>query len=230
MRASLWHVIGAAAIEAAVMTGCSPISLPVGSETENPGPQTRVAGTAARTNAPPPSPTSTVEPFALELTPLPTETALPTLELPVAPQSLSGNQIWDGLPTYPAESRPDYFFRLHFDPSSWGLTSDQFGSPALAQRTIPNCVVSPAQGRGLPLSGSVDHVTRRIGLVSYEIGIASINGVRQFATYTGGDANVYTAFEVAFKDQADLCLGEAEKVLATLDSVPMSFATPVATP
>jgi hypothetical protein len=168
--------------------------------------------------------------FIIDLTPLATATALPTIELPTESAFLHGLQVWDGLPTYPAESQPDLYFRVKFDPSLWALTSDQFGSPALVHREIPDCLMTPAGGRGLPLNASVDHGVRQIGAVSYQVSTASINGVRQFVNYTGGNGAIFTAFQVNFKDQADLCLSDAELVLATLEAVPSFQATPVATP
>ena len=45
--------------------------------------------------------------------------------------------MWDGLPTYPAESQPDFYFRLRYDPASWALVTDQFGHAVLASRALP---------------------------------------------------------------------------------------------
>ena len=95
--------------------------------------------------------------------------------------------MWDGLPTYPAESQPDFYFRLRYDPAAWALTTDQFGYPALASRSLPGCLIGPAAGRGLPLSGSVDHDVRKVGDVTYEISRASLGGVARFVSYAGGD-------------------------------------------
>ncbi len=174
--------------------------------------------------------TSATEPFVLDLTPLPTETALPTLVLPTEAIRLPSLAVWDGLPTYPAESRPGYYFRVQFDPRAWALTIDQYGFPALAHRAITNCIISPTQGRGLPPSATSDQEMRKIGDISYQISKVSLNGVRQSAMYTAGDGRIYTAFQVAVEDRPDQCLLEAEAVLATLTSVPVSEATPIATP
>ena len=84
-----------------------------------------------------PGETSTPGPFTIEFTPLPTETPLATLELPTPVNNPPVLQVWDGLPTYPAESRPGFFFRVRFDPDVWALTSDQFGFPAIGHRSIP---------------------------------------------------------------------------------------------
>jgi hypothetical protein len=169
-------------------------------------------------------------PFVLDLTPVPTETALPTLELPTQVLRPPPLQAWDGLPTYPAESRPDYYFRVQFDPNSWALTTDAYGFPALAHRDIANCIIAPTQGRGLPPDATVDHEMRRIGNISYQISTTSLNGARQAVTYAAGDGRIYTAFQVSVEDRADQCLSEAEMVLGTLTSVPLSEATPISTP
>lgn len=174
--------------------------------------------------------TSTQAPFILEFTPVPTETPLPTLELPTEVARPLALQVWDGLPTYPAESKPDYYFRLRFDPGVWALTTDNFGFPALGHRGIPDCIISPASGRGLPLNGTVEHAVRRIGSISFQVNSAYVNGVRQFVNYAAGDGSIYTAFEVSFSDQSDQCLTDAETVLATLRSVPVSQATPIPAP
>ena len=174
--------------------------------------------------------TSTAEPFVLDLTPVPTETPLPTLELPTEAERPPSSEIWDGFPTYPAESNPDFYFRLRFDPQAWALTTDHFGSPALAHRAISNCVISPAAGRGLPPNATVDHEIRRLGAVSYQINAASVNGVKQFVTYAAGDGRIFTAFQVSLDERPDQCLLEAETVLSTLTSVLVADATPIATP
>jgi hypothetical protein len=174
--------------------------------------------------------TDSPQPFALDLTPLPTATALPTLELPTQPAFPQGTQVWDGLPTYPSESRPDFYFRLLYDPNAWALTTNQFGYPALASRTLAGCGLAPAVGRGLPLSGSVAHEVRRIGEVTFQVSTASIGGAVRFVNYAGGDGVIYTAFEVSFSDLAEACLAAAEGVLGTLRSVPSLEATPAAGP
>jgi hypothetical protein len=190
--------------------------------------------TATAAQATQPSPTGTIasatEPFTLDLTPLPTQTALPTLVLPTEPARIPSVQAWDGLPTYPAESHPGYYFRVQFDPQSWALTTDQYGAPALAHRAITNCIVSPTQGRGLPLNATTEQEIRKIGDISYQISSVSVNGVKQSATYSGGDGRIYTAFQVAVEDRPDQCLLEAETVLGTLTTIPVSEATPIATP
>jgi len=174
--------------------------------------------------------TPTSGPFTIDLSPVPTETALPTIELPTEVKYPPALQIWDGLPTYLAESRPGFYFRLHFDPSVWALTTDQFGFPALSHRQVPGCMIAPTSGRGMTLNATVDHDVRHIGAISYQVDTAYVNGVRQFVNYSGGEGNIYTAFGVTFQDQADQCLTDAETVLAGLRSVAISEATPIATP
>ena len=172
--------------------------------------------------------TDSPQPFALDLTPLPTATAFPTLELPTQSASQLGPQVWDGLPTYPAESRPDFYFRVSYDPNAWALTTNQFGYPALASRSIAGCGLAPAVGRGLPLSGSVAHEVRQIGNVTFQVSTASVAGAARFVNYAGGDGVIYTAFEASFSDSDEACLSAVEIVLGTLRSVAILEATPAA--
>ncbi len=181
------------------------------------------------TAAPPATATSAPQPFVLQFTQVPSDTPLPTLELPTLVVG-RGLQIWDGVPTYLADSNPNVDFRVHYDPIVWALTSDQFGAPALGNRQISKCILVPTHPHGLALNGTVDHAIRNIGGINYDIDTASLNGVRQFVSYTGGDGNIYTAFQVSFQDQPDQCLADAETVLATLTSVSITQATPPATP
>ena len=133
--------------------------------------------------------TSTPEPFSVQFTPVPSETPLPTLELPTEVRFPPELQIWDGLPTYLAESKPGFYFRLRFDPDVWALTADNFGFPALAHRNIPDCVMSSTSGHGLPLNVTVEHDTHHIGPINYDINTAYSNGAKQFVNYAGGDLN-----------------------------------------
>lgn len=174
--------------------------------------------------------TSTAAPFVLNLTAVPTDTPIPTLQLPTEAPRAPTVGIWDGLPTYLADSRPGYYFRVTFDPAAWALTTDQFGLPALVHRAITNCIISPDAGHGLPPDAVVTHDMRRINGISYQISVISVNDVKQSATYTAGDGRIFTAFQVAVQDRPDQCFPEAENVLGTLTSVPISEATPIATP
>lgn len=173
------------------------------------------------TSTPPPSPT--------QVQSTPTDTPLPTLELPTEMVNPPAKLAWDGVPTYPSESTPGYNFRVSYDPEVWALTSDQFGFPALAHRTISGCVISVTSGRGLPANMTVDHDVLYTGNVTFDVGRVSENGVLKFVTYTGGNGTMITGFQVSFEDQADPCLADAVTVLSTLTSVPISQATP-ATP
>lgn len=134
--------------------------------------------------------------------------------------------MWDGTPTYPGESTPGYAFRVTYDPESWALTTDQFGSPALAHRTIESCVISVTSGRGLPLNMTVEHDVLYTGNLTFDVGNVFENGTLKFATYTGGNGTIITGFEVSFVEQADECRAQAVTVLSTLTSVPLSQATP----
>lgn len=174
--------------------------------------------------------TSLPQPFILQFTPVPSDTPLATLELPTLAANRTALQIWDGLPTYPADSTPNYEFRLRYDPIVWALTTDQFGFPSLGNRQITGCILSPSHPRGLALNGTVDHAIRKIGGINYDISTASVNGTLQFVSYTGGDGVIYTAFQVSFLDQSDQCLSDAEAVLAMLSSISVAQATPIATP
>lgn len=187
--------------------------------------------TAAFTPTPAATQTPTGAPFVLELTPLPTETALPTVEIPTEVARPPAVGVWDGLPTYPAESDPNYYFRLSFDPDAWALTVDNFGMPALAHRAITNCVLAPTVGRGLPPNAAAQHETRRINGITYQITtVMDTTGVRQSVTYVGGDGRIYTGFQLSLEERPDQCITEAEVVLGTLTSVPVFQATPIATP
>ena len=160
------------------------------------------------------------------LAPTSTDTPLPTLVLPTEATNAPLRQVWDGTPTYLGDSMPGFAFRVTYDPNAWALTSDQFGFPALGHRSIPGCVISVTFGRGLPPSMTVEHETLQAGDVIFDVGTAFENGVKKFVAYTGGDGRILTAFEVSFQEESDVCLEEAVSVLSTLQSVPVSQATP----
>ncbi|MBI3160949.1 MAG: hypothetical protein HYZ23_00485 [Chloroflexi bacterium] len=159
--------------------------------------------------------------------PTPTETPLPPLELPTPLANPPSLMAWDGAPTYPGDSKPDYLFRLRYDPEIWALTTDSYGYPAIGHRGIEYCVIAPAFGRGLPSNMRVDHDVRKLGGIEFEINTAYLNGVMKSVAYIGGDINIYTGFEVTFAENPDLCLRESESVFATLGSVNVTQATPV---
>jgi hypothetical protein len=138
--------------------------------------------------------------------------------------------VWDGTPTYLAESTPGYAFRVTYDPDVWALTTDQFGFPALGHRAIPGCVISVTSGRGLPLSMTVEHDMWDTGAAVFDVGNVFENGALKFITYTGGNANIITGFQLSFEEQADECRAHAVAVLSTLTAVRSSQATPSPTP
>ncbi len=78
--------------------------------------------------------TFTMTPTTVPATP--TETQLPPLELPTSMANAPALLAWDGLPTYPGDSKPGYFFRVNYNPDIWALTSDDYGFPAIAHRRI----------------------------------------------------------------------------------------------
>jgi hypothetical protein len=173
--------------------------------------------TPAFTNTPVPTNTPAVTP---------TDTPLPTLVLPTEVVNAPPRQVWDGIPTYPGDSLPGFSFRVTYDPGVWALTTDQFGFPALAQRSIPNCVISVTSGRGLPPNMSVEHEMLQTENITLDVGTAFENGVEKFVTFTGGDGKIITAFEVSFDQESDACVTDAVTVLSTLKSIPVSQATP----
>jgi hypothetical protein len=138
--------------------------------------------------------------------------------------------VWDGVPTYLGDSTPGFDFRVSYDPELWAVTTDQFGFAALAHREISGCVVSVTAGRGLPPTISVEHEMMQIDSLMFDVAVAFENGIKKFVTYTGGDGNIITAFEVSFTEESEACLADAVTVLSTLRSIPGAQATPTATP
>lgn len=156
------------------------------------------------------------------------ETPLPPLELATPETDLPPMENWDGLPTYLAESAPDTYFRLSYNPYLWAQTEDQFGQVVLAYRQIPYCVIAPTAGRGLPMNFNIERENRQIGPVVYEINRAYKDDVLEFVSYYGGmPGEMYTGFQVSMpSEQPETCLQAAEAVLATLRAVPLSEVTP----
>ena len=218
-------------ILAFVITSCAaaapaPTEAPIPTQesptaTEPPAFQSLEAPTRA-----PSTETATIEPSPTEVLLTPTDTPLPTLELPTEPANAPAQMVWDGPPTYLGDSTPGYSFRVTYDPDLWALTIDQFGFPALAHRNIPACVITPTSGRGLPANTTVEHNVLHDEELTFDVGNVYENGVLKFVTYTGGDGTIITGFEVTFEEQVDECLREAVTVLSTLTSVPVSQATP----
>ncbi len=227
-------IVSVTLLAALLAAGCStlaPTAAPLPGETAQPkafAPLVMASPTAQPVPADTLTPTGA--PFILDLTPLPTETPLPTVEIPTEAARLPALVVWDGAPTYPADSNPDYYFRVSFDPAAWALTVDNFGMPALAHRAITGCFLSPTVGRGLPPNATAQHEVRRINGISYQVTTVDINGVLQSVTYAASDGRIFTAFQLSLQDRPDQCTLEAEVVLGTLTSVPISQATPIATP
>ncbi len=159
----------------------------------------------------------------------PTETYLPTLELLPLGTMEPAFEVWDGQPTYPAESQPGFFFRVRYNPRVWGLTQDSYGQAALGHRFIGYCILAAGEVRGMSPGIQVEHDTRQIGPLFFEINEVLLQGVRQFVTYQAQTADriIFTSFQVNFVDEIDACLVDAEAVLATLTSIPESQATPI---
>lgn len=206
-------------------TATEPAATEAPAVTEAPATEAPVA-TEPQTSEPPGLETSTPKPSPTQAISTLTDTPLPTLALPTEVVNSPAKLVWDGTPTYPAESTSGFAFRVTYDPERWALTTDQFGFPALAHRTIPGCVISVTSGRGLPATMTVEHDVLYTGNITFDVGKVSENGVLKFVTYTGGDGTIITGFEVNFQEQADECLVEAVTVISTLTSVPVSQATP----
>jgi len=217
------------------ITSCAPAATaPSGDPLETEAPATEPAATEppafqsleAPTRRPSVVNTSTPIPAPTQLISTPTDTPLPTLDLPTEMVNPPPRMVWDGMPTYPGDSTPGFAFRVSYDPEFWAVTTDQFGLPALAHRNISGCVISADSGRGLPATTTVDHEMLNFGTVTYDVATVSENGVKKFVTYTGSDGTITTGFVVDFTEDAESCLAEAVGVLSSLTSVPVSRATP----
>lgn len=156
-----------------------------------------------------------------------TATLLPELILPSPAPSEPVFDVWDGVPTYLADSRPGFYFRVRYNTRIWAQTTDNFGQPALGHRDIPYCVIAPNLSGGLAPGLQVEHDMRKIGELFFEINIALQQGARQFVTYQASDGVIFTSFQVDFEEQPDECIAAAEIVLATLTSISQPQATPV---
>lgn len=222
-----------------VLTSCggaAPAATEAPAETEPPAEATEAPATEEPilgdlNTATPEAPTETRTPAPTNTPAVTaTETPLPTLDLPTEMVNAPQLMVWDGTPTYLGDSTPGFSFRVSYDPDLWALTEDQFGFPALGHRELPNCVITVTSGRGLPPNISVEHEQLTIDSITFDVGTASENGVKKFVTFTGGDGNIITAFEVSFTENSDACIEESVAVLSTLRSVSSSRATPTPTP
>jgi hypothetical protein len=195
-------------------------------QTESPVEAATEAPEATEPPAIRPQATGTSFPQATQPLSIPTDTALPTLDLPTEAVNAPAQMVWDEVPTYLGESLPGYAFRVTYDPDLWALTTDQFGFPALGHRQVSACVISVTSGRGLPGNMTVEHELLNVGNITFDVGRVAENGVLKFVTYTGGDGTIITGFQVSFEELVDECLLDAEAVISTLRSVPVSQATP----
>ena len=66
--------------------------------------------------------------------------------------------------------------------------------------------------------------------VTFDVGNVFENGVLKFITFTGGNTNIITGFQLDFEEQPDECRADAVAVLSTLTSVRASQATPTLIP
>lgn len=197
--------------------------------TEAPATEEPILGDLHSATPEPPTETSTPAPTDTPAATV-TETPLPTLELPTEIVNAPELMVWDGTPTYLGDSTPGFSFRVSYDPTLWALTEDQFGFPALGHRELSGCVITVTSGRGLPPSISVEHEQLTIDTITFDVATAYENGTQKFVTFTGGDGNIITAFEVSFTENSESCLEQALTVLSTLRSVASSRATPTPTP
>lgn len=223
------HLIPVSLVLITILSACVPSAATMQPEkvTEPP----LASPLASPTLAPTETPTATLTPAILRTAaptfgPTPTETLLPELVLPSPEPSEPIFDVWDGAPTYLADSRPGYYFRVRYNTRIWALTTDNFGQPALGHRNIPYCVIAPNLGGGLAPGLQVEHDMRKIGDLYFEINIVLQQGARQFVTYQATDGVIFTGFQVDFEEQADECIADAETVLGTLTSVPQTEATP----
>ncbi|MGC1375580.1 MAG: hypothetical protein WA821_05120 [Anaerolineales bacterium] len=162
--------------------------------------------------------TVTPLPGASPTAPTPTDTLLPQLDIPTEKPNAPAFVAWTGIPTYAGDSEPGRLFRVDYDPGIWAQTTDNFGQVALAHRQIDYCAITAWSGRGLPGDAKVEHESRQLGNVLYDINTVSVGDVVKFVTYVGGDKRLLTGFQVSFQDQQAQCLLDAETMLATLRS------------
>ena len=211
-----------------LISACGPSATVEPLDLETNLPQASPTEAASETPAPTETPLPTITPTPRPtFGPTQTETLLPELVLPSPELSEPIFDVWDGVPTYPGDSQPGFYFRVRYNTRLWAQTTDSYGQPALGHRDIAYCVIAPASGGGLAPGMQVEHDMRQIGELFFEINTALHQGVRQFVTYQATDTVIFTGFQVDFEEQADECLTAAEIVLGTLSSVPQSQATPV---
>ena len=180
------------------------------------------------TDTPAPQETPTIDLSATPAEPTATDTLLPPLELPTEKSIVPAQLAWTGEPTYAGDSQPGRLFRLDYDPSTWAQTGGDYGDVVLAHRQIQYCTITPWSGRGLPADWKVEHSFHQLGNVPYDVNsVIGPDGALKYVTYVGGDQILLTGFQVAFQEQQDKCIQDAETVLATLRSF---AAQPTITP
>jgi hypothetical protein len=193
----------------------STATLQLPAETLTPSPE------PSETATPTPLPSRTPEP------PTPTETPLPTLELPTLPARVPARVTWTGLPTYPGDSEPGRLFSIVYDPEIWAQTEDNFENIVLAHREIPSCILSSFTGRGLPMTWKVETDFRQIGDLFIEVSTVTSEEKVEFITFFISDKRIKTAFRLEFGEQLEACALAAEEILLSLRSF---VAQPTITP
>jgi hypothetical protein len=129
--------------------------------------------------------------------------------------SESGSGIWMGPPSYSVDANSPSLFRLEYESDRWELSPYHSGDK-LVHRSIAGCEIVPTIGSELPEGYSVEHETKLIGGISYGANLAYESGQLQYATYFTQVGKLQTGFLVW---NVDLCIQEAEVVLATLQAV-----------
>ncbi len=196
-------------------------------ETDTPAPTATDTPQPSATLAPTFTPFPTATPI-----PQPTETPtlLPTLELPTLPPVVPRSQVWQSAPSLPDDSARDLNFTVLYDPDVWALTEDLFGAPVLAHRTIPYCLIEKGRPGGLSPGYTAEQGFAQVGSIYYQTISVSLNGVLKYVNYYGGRGKqALTVFTVSFEEQPETCLSDAEKVLGTLQFIPVT-ATPQPSP
>jgi hypothetical protein len=165
------------------------------------------------------------EPPASEKPPVDVSLLTPTLpptDIPTPAIPTPGTPVvetWTGKPNYP-ESAPGMLYQLAYDANRWAFAEDQFGQTVLSHLLIDGCILSPTVGRGLPPNYIAESTFRNIRDLQFEVVTISENRIPRSINYFGGDGIVFTGFQLSFQGYPEVCIQEAEAVLATLVSVP----------
>ena len=176
------------------------------------------APSAASSEIFPTEPPVSETPFATPiLTPelIPADT--PTPSIPTPGEALI--ETWTGKPNYP-ESAPGMLYQLQYDSNRWIFAENQFGQTVLSHLLINGCILSPTVGRGLPPNYIAESTFRTIEDLQFEVVTISENRIPRYMNYFGGDGTIFIGFQLSFQEYADVCIQEAESILATLISVP----------